>query len=309
LKSTSKANLVKLLDFLGSSFRGGTDVTGPLLRAIDLLEQESEWASADLLLVTDGELQMPPIEKELMDKLARMEAERGLEIHGLLVGRNSSPPLSMLCTDWDGVDRVYDFLCKYDPLTVLRQQQLMRDAGSDEINVSGMYITETSTAGMDQQIFATASSSRLYAVDSRMREQQQSSLKNKFRRPSAVIVSDILQGKRHRSTSSSSSSMRLFAAGTSIGDVVGDGFDAVETTSRSAKETLNTRLSAAVESRKLASMEANDGSMRTMLETILTKLSAGLVEREVEVKLLLLSALCREHILLLGPPGTGTLRN
>jgi uncharacterized protein with von Willebrand factor type A (vWA) domain len=44
----------RLVDFLSSSFGGGTDVTRPLERAIELMERESAWAAADLLLVTDG---------------------------------------------------------------------------------------------------------------------------------------------------------------------------------------------------------------------------------------------------------------
>ena len=45
----------RLVDFLSSSFGGGTDVTRPLERAIELMERESSaWAAADLLLVTDG---------------------------------------------------------------------------------------------------------------------------------------------------------------------------------------------------------------------------------------------------------------
>lgn len=44
-----------------------------------------------------------------------------MEIHGLLVGRNTSLPLSLICTDWDGVDRVHNFLCKYDPFNVLKE--------------------------------------------------------------------------------------------------------------------------------------------------------------------------------------------
>ena len=41
------------------------------------------------------------------------------------------------------------------------------------------------------------------------------------------------------------------------------------------------------------------------IQKALRRLSAGLVERETEVQLLLLAAMCQEHILLLGPPGTG----
>lgn len=37
------------------------------------------------------------------------------------MGRNTSAPLSLICTDWDGVDRVHNFLCKYDPFNVLKE--------------------------------------------------------------------------------------------------------------------------------------------------------------------------------------------
>lgn len=37
------------------------------------------------------------------------------------MGRNTSVPLSLICTDWDGVDRVHNFLCKYDPFNVLKE--------------------------------------------------------------------------------------------------------------------------------------------------------------------------------------------
>lgn len=50
-----------LIDFLSSSFGGGTDVTRPLERAIDIMERETEWAAADLLLVTDGALSSPTL--------------------------------------------------------------------------------------------------------------------------------------------------------------------------------------------------------------------------------------------------------
>lgn len=46
----------RLISFLGSSFCGGTDVTLPLERAIEMIDGPTEWAAADLLLVTDGNL-------------------------------------------------------------------------------------------------------------------------------------------------------------------------------------------------------------------------------------------------------------
>jgi hypothetical protein len=66
---------------------------------------------------------MPPVDNSIMDIINQLEIKSGLEIHGLLVGKNSSLPLNYLCTNWDGQNRVYDFLCKFDPLTILREYQ------------------------------------------------------------------------------------------------------------------------------------------------------------------------------------------
>ena len=45
-----KEGLKNLLDFLGSSFRGGTDVTSPLTRAIDLVQNSYDWAQVNLFI-------------------------------------------------------------------------------------------------------------------------------------------------------------------------------------------------------------------------------------------------------------------
>ncbi|KAG2423358.1 hypothetical protein HXX76_015406 [Chlamydomonas incerta] len=49
---------------------------------------------------------------------------------------------------------------------------------------------------------------------------------------------------------------------------------------------------------------ASDSELRKRVVASVQKLSKGLLERDVEVRLLLLAALCSEHLLLLGPPGT-----
>jgi MoxR-like ATPase len=48
----------------------------------------------------------------------------------------------------------------------------------------------------------------------------------------------------------------------------------------------------------------DSSSLQYRLSEAIRELSHGLIEREVEVRLLLLAALSQEHLLLLGPPGT-----
>ena len=65
--------------------------------------------------------------------------KRGLEIHGLLVGKNTSIPLGMICTDWDGVDRIHNFLCKYDPFNLLlesKEKNRMTDNNLNSIDMN-----------------------------------------------------------------------------------------------------------------------------------------------------------------------------
>lgn len=52
-----------------------------------------------------------------------------------------------------------------------------------------------------------------------------------------------------------------------------------------------------------ASLDESSSALREKIEAACAVLCSGLVERETEVKLLVLAVLCGEHLLLLGPPG------
>jgi hypothetical protein len=83
LSFTAKG-MADLLQFLAGSFHGGTDVDEPLKRSLERLQGHPEWANADVLLVTDGEI--PPPSEELLASLSRATQDMGLKVHGLLVG-------------------------------------------------------------------------------------------------------------------------------------------------------------------------------------------------------------------------------
>uniref|UniRef100_A0A7S4AFR6 VWFA domain-containing protein n=1 Tax=Pseudo-nitzschia australis TaxID=44445 RepID=A0A7S4AFR6_9STRA len=110
----------RLLEFLSHSFGGGTDVTGALKFAINALESNDKemkiggnhgehfcMEAADILLVTDGEIPDPPVPHEVMASIDRLKLLKGIELHGLLIGKSESKPLSRVCT------HTHDFLSKY----------------------------------------------------------------------------------------------------------------------------------------------------------------------------------------------------
>lgn len=47
-------------------------------------------------MVTDGEIPQPS--EAILSRLAAAKEQLGLEVHGLLVGRNVTPPMEALCT-------------------------------------------------------------------------------------------------------------------------------------------------------------------------------------------------------------------
>ncbi len=82
-----------LLHLMGQSFDGGTDVQGPLERAIERVHQR-RWADADLLVVSDGEFGCTP---QTLAALDQARAELGLRVQGILVGDRETMGLMEVC--------------------------------------------------------------------------------------------------------------------------------------------------------------------------------------------------------------------
>ena len=89
----SPAGLQALMDLMGQSFDGGTDVQTPIEHAIERVHQ-ARWHQADLLIVSDGEFGCVP------QTLARLDDARerfGLRVQGVLVGDRETMGLLDVC--------------------------------------------------------------------------------------------------------------------------------------------------------------------------------------------------------------------
>lgn len=84
-----------LLDFLAQSFSGGTDIAGPLTRALERLD-DAQWRLADVLIASDGEFGLP---RPLVERLTQAKRASGLRIQGVLIGDRETPAMRELCDD------------------------------------------------------------------------------------------------------------------------------------------------------------------------------------------------------------------
>ena len=85
----------RLMRFLGQAFCGGTDICGPLEKAIAKLE-DKRWQLADLLVASDGEFGAT---REVTARLDRIKAECGLRVQGFLIGDRETIGLLEVCDD------------------------------------------------------------------------------------------------------------------------------------------------------------------------------------------------------------------
>lgn len=90
------------LDFATSFFGGGTDINQVMERAAEMINTESPFHSADLVLITDGGDTVTERTIELRDQLRAM----GVKIHGIAVGIKPTPYLLTVC---DRTSAIFDF--------------------------------------------------------------------------------------------------------------------------------------------------------------------------------------------------------
>lgn len=103
--STKRGGINALMEFLGCSFHGGTDVAEPMSRALKRVES-AKWSRADLILVSDGEF---PVPSATTSAVTSARKSLHLRVHGLLIGTGHSAAMTSLCDpvhlfkDWNAL--------------------------------------------------------------------------------------------------------------------------------------------------------------------------------------------------------------
>lgn len=98
--SADEGGLNRLIGFLCMSFGGGTDVEGPLRKALDKCK-DKQWHNADILLVSDGEF---GYHDDLVKKIQRRKKSHALGVQGLLIGSHNRV-MDRICEPLHHVDR------------------------------------------------------------------------------------------------------------------------------------------------------------------------------------------------------------
>lgn len=103
--SVKRGGVQALLEFLGCSFHGGTDVAEPMSRALKRVKT-ARWSRADIIVVSDSEF---PVPSATSTAVASSRASLRLRVHGLLIGAGHSTAMSALCDpvhvfkDWNAL--------------------------------------------------------------------------------------------------------------------------------------------------------------------------------------------------------------
>ncbi|KAL7570304.1 hypothetical protein ACA910_017154 [Epithemia clementina (nom. ined.)] len=287
--SANADGIQSLLNFLSNSFGGGTDVTGALKFAIDALDSDI-MSAADILLVTDGEIPDPPVSQSMMESLDFLKLRKGVEVHGLLVGKSESNPLSRLCT------KVHNFLNGYDMFAPSRGSSLTRLNG-----IASRVITRTGYDPHLPRLGWHCFGARLRHVPLRARRSVDSEddwdrKSRRVRRSKSQNSEGFDNGDDDNGESEENSSEASFHQRAD---------DALESLKASANDVVSREVWSVDILDKEKQAIGSCWKYRDELRLAIDRVGEGLVERSVEARLVVLALLATEHILLLGVPGTG----
>lgn len=336
INANDKDGIVRLLDFLSHSFAGGgTDVTGALRFAMSIVDDggstntgrvrlnsrkhsgdlcanttagtsNGEMIGADLLLITDGEIPEPSV--EIVAQLERLQLHTGLQVHGLLVGDSSNglqakkSALEKLCTN------THDFLVGHSfPSSVSAFKNRDVNFASNPLNTQsalsakqpsgpkwGGSICHTKSSLLrirtrtDSQ-FSTRLQAKKFDIDDEYDGNFQD--RRRARRPAVSSPTSLVNAVKNSSKTADSFVFSVENALEQIENAV-----SLEINSMSWKATT-------LDEEK----EADDScwKYRDQLRDAISLVNENLVERDEESLLVVLGMVAGEHVLFLGPPGTG----
>jgi MoxR-like ATPase len=326
-----------LLDFLSNSFAGGgTDVTAALRHAMTVLmgpatattaaggrrrnsnnngngdddeTATSEMAAADLLLITDGEIPDPPVDAVMMEQLNRLKQRTGMEIHGLLVGNNGqSKALDQLCT------QTHDFLIGYSGNVIVKKappQQRSTMALSARRPAGGT-TRMASRMGWSSRVVGTGSPRHHHTATTSMRARKFDSddvpttNRGGNRQKQIYDVDDDFSDETWRDYSADDTGRRYDNASPSSTDsfnvLVDDALERIRIAVAAEIEDQTWQVSVLEKEKDAA---ASWWRYREQFRDAVARVSENLVERDEESRLVVLGMAAGEHVLFLGPPGTG----
>jgi MoxR-like ATPase len=315
-----REGITRLLDFLAHSFvGGGTDVTGALRHALSILESHDQgtdgdvedMAGAHLLLITDGEIPQPS--PELVEQVSRWERSTGMQVHGLLVGdivqRQGSlqgSALATLCT------HTHDFLAEsalFTHATVVPGSLPRTSTTMFAVHNSATPFTpRATTSRMHQAGWYSQSNREPYCttcLQARKLDDDDLDLVTARGRPA-------YRQQRNNDADSDSERQRVLSNRSPRDKAPEESNDfgaRVEAAVESIRKTVDKDIELSMWKEQVLDEEKNaEGScwrFRQQLQTAISLVQENLVEREQEARLVMLGVASSEHVLLLGPPGTG----